>query len=200
MRLVGADRAAHLDSADMLPGLSNYFIGNDPRQWRTGIPSYARVVQRDAYRGIDVVYYGRQGQLEYDFIVAPRADPKAIRLQFDGADKIAIERSGALALSIGGNAIRMHKPVLYQLVEGVRREVAGGYAKRGRDQFGFRVGPYDKRLPLIIDPVMVYNTYLGGSGNDYGTAIAVDATGSAYIAGYTNSLDFPVEQSDQRIT
>jgi hypothetical protein len=192
MKLAGAKVDGHLDGVDALPGHANYFIGNDPTRWRTAIPTYSRVVQRDAYPGIDVFYYGNAGQLEYDFVVAPGSDPKAIRMRFEGIDRMTIDATGALALKLGADTLRMRKPVLYQLVDGVRRDIAGRYVKRGSKLAGFDIGRYDRRLPLVIDPVMVYNTYLGGTGNDIGQAIAVDALGSAYIGGYTNSVDFPV--------
>ena len=191
MQLVGGNRSGRLEGAEPLPGKANYFIGNDPRQWRTDVPTYAKVIQRDAYRGIDVHYYGNQRRLEYDFIVAPRVDPRAIRLEFGGVDRVVIDSAGNLKLGVGTDEVRMLKPVLYQMVNGARKEVRGSYAIRGDRQVGFRIGRYDRSRTLIIDPVMIYNTYLGGTGNDYGTAIAVDSLGHAYVGGYTNSVDVP---------
>ena len=143
------------------------------------------------YPGVDVVYYGNQRQLEYDFVVAPGRDASAIKLQFDGAEKVEVDAAGDLLLSLGKNVIRQPKPLVYQEVGGERRAVEGGYTLGADGQVGFTVGEYDAQLPLIIDPVLVYSTYLGGSGTDQGVDIAVDSAGSAYICGDTTSTNFP---------
>jgi uncharacterized repeat protein (TIGR01451 family) len=176
-----------------LPGHVSYFAGQDPAQWQTGIPTYAAVRYPGVYPGIDLIYHGAQGQLEYDFVVAPGADPDTILLAFEGVDELEIDSAGDLRLHGPEWALRQRKPVLYQDLAGVRQEIAGRYVRRGAHQVGFAVGPYDASQPLVIDPVLGYSTYLGGTGDDFnhGIWIAVDATGNAYVTGLTNSADFP---------
>ena len=164
-------------------GKANYFTGADASKWRTNIPTYARVRYSEVYPGIDLVYYGNERQLEYDFVLAPGADPRKIELQFDGADRVEIDANGDLVLHACGREIRQPKPVVYQEANG-RRELTGGYVRTGKNRIGFEVAAYDRSLPLVIDPmVLTYGTYLGGPGSDWGSAIAVDAHGAAYVTG-----------------
>ena len=167
MTLVNANPQSQATGHDELPGKSNYFIGNDPAKWRTNIPTYAKVKYEGVYPGVDLVYYGNQGQLEYDFVVAPGADPGLVTLAFEGAREIHIDARGELVLGVEGGEVRQHKPVVYQEVAGVKQEVAGRYVMKGTRQVGFRVAAYDPSRPLIIDPVLVYSTYLGGSGGEW---------------------------------
>jgi hypothetical protein len=191
MGLVGAARKPVVSGIKELPGKANYFIGNDPAKWRTNVPTYGRVHYREVYPGIDLVYYGNQRSLEYDFVVAPGADPKKIVLGFKGADKLEIDAQGDLVLHTPGGVIRQHKPVIYQDVDGVRQEVAGSYVRKGANRVGFELAAYDRTRPLVIDPVLAYSTYLGGSVNDVSSAIAIDTSGNAYVTGHTNSMNFP---------
>lgn len=192
IKLVGANPAAPASGMAELPGKSNYFLGRDPKGWHTNVPNYARVEYRSVYPGIDIIYSGNGRQLEYDFIIAPGADPRAITLDFAGADKIEIDRQGDLLLRVGRDVILQRRPHVYQEVGGVRRTVAGEYALKGNRQVAFRVGAYDATKPLVIDPVLViYSTLLAGSGPDEGMSVAVDSAGSAYVTGATSSLDFP---------
>ena len=183
---------------ETLPGKVNYFLGDDPAQWQTNVPTYAKVKYEAVYPGVDLMYYGDQQQLEFDFVVAPGADPKIIALGFQGIDHLEVDAQADLILSVTGEQIRMRKPLIYQEVSGMRREVRGGYVllspPAGSDalpQVGFQVGAYDPDRPLVIDPVLVYATYLGGSGGDSSFDIAVDASGDAYVTGSTGSTDFP---------
>ena len=169
---------------------ANYFIGNDPDKWRTNVPTYAKVQYQDVYPGVDLVYYGNQRQLEYDLVVGPGADPAAIALSFEGVKGLRIDAQGDLVLDTPGGEVRQHKPLVYQEVDGVRREIAGAYVLNAERQVGFQVAAYDASQPLIIDPVLVYSTYLGGGGGG-GHGIAVDASGNAYVTGFTASTDFP---------
>ncbi|MBK7599321.1 MAG: SBBP repeat-containing protein [Acidobacteria bacterium] len=194
MKFVGANPEAAAIGREMLPGKSNYLIGNDPSKWLTNIPSYAKVEYQQLWPGVDLVYYGNQRQLEYDFVVAPGADPRAIRISFDGAENLKVDELGNLALRVGGGEITFRKPMVYQEVNGVRREVAGEYALRGR-QAGFHLGEYDASRPLVIDPILTYSTYLGGSFDDEGRSIVVDAAGAAYVTGATSSANFPIEKA-----
>jgi hypothetical protein len=191
MRVLGGDPSAQAEELNELEGKVNYFIGSDPTQWRQNIPTYGRVRYRDVYPGIDLVYYGNQRQLEYDFNVAPGEDAGAIKLRFEGADKVSVDTNGDLLVALGEMILRQPKPIVYQEVDGERRPVDGGYAVNGNGQVGFDIGEYDTARPLVIDPTVVYSTYLGGGFGDGGQAIAVDSAGNVYVAGTTLSTSFP---------
>src|SRR6267142_719006 len=191
MSLVGRARKPAVSGIDELPGKANYFSGRDPAKWRSNVPTYAKVHYQNIYPGIDLVYYGKQRQLEYDFVVAPGADPNKIVLGFKGADKLEIDAQGDLVLHAAGGDIRQRKPVIYQEIDGVRHEVAGRYVRKGANRVAFHVAAYDTSRPLVIDPVVLsYSTFLGGTGTDLGLGIAVDAAGNAYVTGGTGSTDF----------
>src|SRR5262249_27876705 len=193
MQLLGSNPAAVAQGADRLPGIANYFLGNDPAQWRTGIPTYARVHYAEVYPGISLLYYGNPRQLEYDFQVSPGADPSQIRLQFAGADSLTLDERGDLVVQAQGQILLQHKPVVYQDVAGERHAVAGTFLLEG-NPVGFALGGYDRSKGLIIYPVLTYSTYLGGSGGvqgDGGSGIPVDAGGHAYITAHTTSSNFP---------
>jgi hypothetical protein len=200
VRLVAANPEPHAAGLEQLPGRVNYFRGKDPTRWRTNIPTYAKVRYREVYPGVDLVYYGAQGQLEYDFILRAGADPERIGLTFEGAGKIEVDTEGDLLLHVAGGAIRHRKPVIYQDVDGARRVVAGGWRLKGAHAVGFRVAPYDTSRPLIIDPVLFYSTYLGGVDAEDRGSIAVDASGYAYVTGETLSADFPTTAGAFRVT
>ena len=195
MRLAGGNAKAAAAPVDRLPGTIAYFLGSDPSRWRTGIATYGKVEYLAVYSGVDVVYYGNGGQLEYDFRLAAGADPSAIRLAFDGAARPTVLRDGELA--VGG--LRQHKPVAYQMVGGERMVVECGYVLRASGEVGMRLGAYDRRLPLVIDPVLSYATYIGGTVNDAVTSVKVDASGNIYLAGFTSSNNFPARGAAQRI-
>jgi len=197
LKFKGGNTHAAIKGRGELAGKTNYIIGNDPKQWRTNIANYAGVEYRSLYPGVDLVFHGNQRDLEYDFIVAPGANPHAIALEVQGAKRMHIGPRGDLAISVGQSQLELKKPVVYQEVAGKRREIAGNFAIRGAHCIGFALGPYDRSLPLIIDPTLVYSTYLGGgnvtsAANDTGKVIAVDASGDVYVAGSTASYDFPV--------
>jgi uncharacterized protein (TIGR03437 family) len=186
MTFRNASAAPLVTGAQPLPGKVNYLIGNDSSQWRTNVPTFARVQYRGLYPGIDLVYYGNQQQLEYDLVVAPNADPNQIRLAFDGIASLRVDGQGDLVLQTAGGEIKQFAPVVYQEIAGVRKELAGRYEVTGSREVAFRVADYDARQPLVIDPVLVYATFLGGGDNDDSWAIAVDSSGNAYVAGQTN--------------
>jgi hypothetical protein len=191
LKLVGANPNPTITGMDELPGRVNYLRGNDPQQWHTNLPTYGKVKYAQAYPGIDLLYYGNPRQLEHDFVVAPGADPSVIAMEVEGPGPACLDSRGDLVWVTAAGEVRLQEPRIYQEVAGRRREVAGGYAVGSGRRVGFRVGAYDARRPLVIDPVLVYATYLGGSGDDWGLGIAVDAAGNAYVTGLTTSSDFP---------
>ncbi|MET0650394.1 MAG: SBBP repeat-containing protein, partial [Pyrinomonadaceae bacterium] len=189
MRLVGADPRSRVEGRDELTGKVNYFKGPG----RGGnVESYSKVHYGGVYPGVDMVYYGRQRELEYDFIVAPGGDPGRIRLAFEGARRLSLDPDGDLVLETAAGQVRQRRPVAYQEIDGGRREVAADYVLQGRRRVGFRVGDYDPTRPLVIDPVIDYSTYLGGGQVDEGSDIVVDADGKIYVTGFTMSVNFPV--------
>ncbi len=191
MQLLGANPSAEPQGAEPLPGTINYFRGNDPSRWQSGVPTFAKVEFSGVYPGIDLVYYGNQGQLEYDFVVAPNADPATIRLHFAGSGKLQLAATGDLTVQAKNGQIVFHKPVVYQEENGKRRQVQGRFTLLAHNSVGFAPGGYDRSRPLVIDPTLVYSTYLGGSTTDEAFGVAVDASGNTYITGVTSSADFP---------
>ncbi|MBI3303648.1 MAG: SBBP repeat-containing protein [Deltaproteobacteria bacterium] len=195
-QLVGTNPNPRVAGLEELPGKVNYFRGNDPQRWRTDIPTYARTKYQDVYPGVDLVYYGDQRQLEYDFVVAPGADPGVIRLAFDGLVgaihelPLRIADNGDLVLLTGSGEVRFLKPQIYQEINGNKRFIPGQYVLFDPEtqdsefrtyEVGFQVAAYDASKPLIIDPVLSYSTYLGGSGSEFAAGIAVDTSGNAYV-------------------
>ena len=197
MKLVGANPRATVHEEDEQITKTNYFIGNDPAKWRTNVPNYGRIRYANIYDGIDLVYYGNQSRLEHDFVVAPGADPSCIRLALTGAKQMRIDRAtGDLIVSTGRGDLRLLKPLSYQESNGRRAPVSSTFRLLVASEIGFKVGHYDQAQPLVIDPVLVYSTYLGGSGNsngqgDAGNGIAVDSSDNAYVVGTTYSANFP---------
>jgi len=217
MQLLGSRRDATVTGTDELPGKMNYFLGSDSKKWNTSIATFAKVRYRNVLDGVDLVYYGNQGQLEYDFVVAAGAKPGDIHLAFNGARRMYVEKqTGDLVLKIGksNGEVRFRRPVAYQdaaphnlaqqndgspdamqqaNAKGTGKQlVAVNYVVDSRNHVGFQLGPYDHSRTLLIDPTLSYSTYLGGISNDYGTSIAVDSEGNAYVTGYTSSMGFPV--------
>lgn len=193
VQLLNADQSSMMTGLNELPGRTNYFRGNDPSKWTTDLATFAKVQYRDVLKGIDLVYYGNQGQLEYDFVVSPGADARLINLKFVGARNLHVDKTtGDLVLRVAQEEIRFHKPIAYQneAIEG-KHLVAADYVLDSNNHVRFALGYYDNSKPLVIDPTLSYSTYLGGSSNDYATAITADSTGSAYVTGYTNSVNFP---------
>ncbi|MGA7620068.1 SBBP repeat-containing protein, partial [Candidatus Binatus sp.] len=190
--LKGAAHAPRIIGVDKMAGRSNYFIGNDPKKWRTDVPNYAKVELKNVYPGIDLIYHGsQQGRLEYDFRLAPGANPNAIRLSFRGAAKLSLNARGDLIVSVGRSKLLEHAPAIYQ--EGVvgRRTISGGWRLHGAHEASFQTAAYDRTRPIVIDPVLNYSTYLGGSSADVAYAIALDSNGNNYITGLTCSTNFP---------
>jgi len=197
MKVEGARPDARAEGKQKLPGTTNYFIGKDPSAWRTNVPTFAEVSFKGVYPGIDLLYYGNQRKLEYDFVVSPGADPSRIRLAFEGADQVSIDGKGDLVLGVNGQTIRQHKPVVYQQVDGVRKPVRGEYTLLASNSVGFLIADYDGTRPLVIDPVLSYSGYLGGNDRDIARNVAVDADGNAYLTGLTFSNNYPLANPAQ---
>ncbi len=193
MQLVGGNSRAKISASNQVPGKSNYFLGSDPNQWRTDVASYARVSYQDVYPGVNLAFYGAQRQLEFDFVVAPGADPAPLNFNFTGAQRMKTDDSGNLVISSAAGDILLHKPVAYQEQKGARQPVDARFRLKASNQVSFELGNYDRSRELVIDPSVsyAYSTYLGGSGNDAGYGIAFDSNGDAYVTGQTASANFP---------
>lgn len=193
MKLVGANPSSDMKGEDELKTHTNYFAGNDGSRWQSNIRNYGRVKMEQVYPRIDLLYYGNQRELEYDFVVNPGGDPKLIRLSFPEARSIRLDKSGDLIIRTKQNEIKQHKPIVYQESENGKRDLISGrfLVSKGKE-VGFEVDTYDVDKPLVIDPTLVYSSFLGGSGYDDICGIAVDREGNSYLTGSTGSMDFPV--------
>src|ERR1051326_2071890 len=195
VKFVGANRRARIEPLDPLPGISNYFLGNDRSKWRTDVPHFGRVAIRDVYPGGDLIFYGHGQQLEYDAGVAPRADPRKIRMSFSPAQNLKREKNGDVVLQLGESTLRLKRPMVYQEVDSSRIPVAADYSLRKTGELAFDIGRYHPNNVLIIDPVLVYSTYFGGVGQDLCQAVAVDSSGNVYITGNAHNSGFPLTVS-----
>jgi hypothetical protein len=199
MKLLKSNPSAKVEGTDSLPGRTNYFPGSDPAKWRTNIPTYAHVRYRDVYAGIDLAYYGnRSGRLEHDFIVRPGADPRNIALTLDGADRYSLDQNGDLQVSVGQQTVTLQRPAIYQEDGKGRQSIVGQYRLTAGNRLSFEISSYDRSKTLVIDPVLNYSTFLGGGNGaaiQYADAVAVDASGNAYVTGHTGTTDFPTTPS-----
>ena len=189
MKLVGANPAAALAGADALPGKSNYIVGNDPQKWHSGIPQFGGVHYASVYPGIDLVFYGKQGHLEYDFRVAPGADASQAELEFDGTSKLELKVTGGDLILTGKNDgdLRLRAPQVYQRDGDRHVPVTGRFVLRAANRVGFEIGPYDRSRELIIDPLLDFSTYFGGTGTETSPSVAVNGNGNIYLVGSTTS-------------
>ncbi|UCD62703.1 MAG: SBBP repeat-containing protein, partial [Candidatus Zixiibacteriota bacterium] len=189
---VGANPDPRMAGENRLDYRCNYFVGNDPTKWRIDVPTYRAVVYQQIYPGTDLKYYGNGKEMEYDFILSPGADPSQIKIQYEGVQSLSVNELGELVVTTQWGEVIERRPVVYQLVNGVRLPIEGRYEMLADNTFGFSVGAdYDPTLPLVIDPVLSYSTYLGGAFGEVGYAIAVDTSGATYVTGWTSSPDFP---------
>jgi len=192
MKLLGAAKNPLPLGEGPLPGKVNYFLGNNPANWRTNVPTYSAVRYKNIYPGVDLLYYGNKGHMEFDFELQPGADPSKIQFEIQGADTIALNSAGTLILKLGTRSLQIQSPSVYQNSNGRRVAIGGSYILTDASHVAFDLAQYDPSKPLVIDPVLLYSTYLGGSGNDEVTGIAVDSAGSVYVAGFTDSTNFPL--------
>ena len=197
MSFGASGKGCRAEGLDAQPGRANYFRGRSAQDWITQVPLYGKVRYADVYPGIDLIFYGKQGRIEYDFVVAAGADPSRIRLKIDGAERLEMDDAGGVVAALGGEQVVQHRPLVYQDTPGKpgaapqRELVEGRWKLLAENVVGFELGNYDRDRPLLIDPVIVYSTYLGGSSVSRGFDIAVDAQGFATIVGETDSVDFP---------
>ena len=194
-KLQHANAHAPMEALDRLPGTANYLLGSH-QNWRTEVSGFARVRSIGVYPGIDLVFHGENGTLEYDFLVGPNSDPRSIRFALRGQKRLKIEPNGDLTISANDQDIRWHQPVVYQELNGVHRAIEGRFAIHG-SQVAFEIGDYDRSRMLIIDPALAYVTYLGGANNEVGRGIGVDGSGNVYIAGVTGSAGLPTTSAAQ---
>jgi len=196
LSFVGANAKAKIITDEKKSGHVNYFVGNDKSKWRSGIPTYGVVTYKEVYKNIDIKFYGNNRQLEHDVIVSPGGDISSVRFAYDGIEGLKINKEGDLEVNLKEGRIIEQRPVIYQNIDGKRVAVDGSYRifenSAGAFTYGFTVASYDHTKQIVIDPVLVYSTYLGGSSVDSGYAIALDSSGAAYITGYALSADFPL--------
>jgi hypothetical protein len=193
MRFLQANAHPQISGQDPLPGIVNYFLGDNPTQWHTNIPTYAQVRYQNIYPGIDLLYDGSRGSLEYDFLVAPGGDPSLIHLGFSGVQGLSLDARGDLVLHLPGGTLPEAAPQVYQVINGRRQPVDSRYSVQGATKIGFALGAYDASQPLVIDPAVIFATYLGGAQNDDSTGLAMDSAGNAYVTGATSSTSFPTQ-------
>jgi len=193
---VGANSQPVIEGVDRDRAVVNCFIGSDPERWRSDVPTYRELLYRDIYPNIDLRLYGSSGTLRYDFIVRPGAGPESIALAYDGIVGLTIEDGELVVNTVFGDMVQS-RPYIYQEIGGQVVEVDGGFRLGSEYSYSFQLGGYDRDYPLVIDPVLAYSTYLGGTGADYGRGIAVDSAGCAYVTGHTYSTDFPTENPYQ---
>jgi len=193
LRFAGANPEPTVEGLKPLPGVANFFLGNDPARWHTDVPTYEAIAYRELYPGIDLIYRGSEGHLKSEFLVAPGADPGLIRLSYRGVETLQLREDGALVLRTPSGELIEAPPEIYQDVDGRRVRIEGSYRLLENGQVSFALGAYDSARPLVIDPTLIYSTFLGGNGFEEIWGVVVDNTGHIYVAGWTESSDFPTQ-------
>ncbi|MEJ2615086.1 MAG: SBBP repeat-containing protein, partial [Ignavibacteriaceae bacterium] len=196
-KILGSNPNSKIHGMGKKQGTTNYFLGADEKNWKTDVPNYSKVLCEDIYTGINLVYYGNKHSLEFDFILAPGTDPGSIKLGFEGTNEISIDTKGNLILKTDGGDVTLKSPIIYQEHNNIRNIIDGKFKLDGESIVSFKIDDYDTGIPLIIDPVLVYSTYLGGSTSSNSSGITVDPQGNIYVAGSTRSLDFPTKNPFQ---
>src|SRR5205823_5334202 len=191
LSFIGSNPEVEPIGADPLGGTTNYFLGNNPAAWQRGVPNYGRIIEHGLYEGVDAVFHSDGHNIEYDFIVSPGSDPGVVRLKVQGAE-VTPDGTGGLLLRSNEGVIRMARPFAYQSIASEKRMVPVRYLVDAGPVIGFELGEYDHSQSLVIDPTLVFSTYLGSSGEDVGNSVVTDSAGNVYITGRTTSNDFPV--------
>jgi hypothetical protein len=191
MTLVGANQNVKIEASEKGVGESNYLLGNQPSAWKTHISQYGRLTYREIYSGVNLTYYGRGGRVEHDFVVQPGADYRQIKMRYTGVRTLTRSANGDLHMGIGENEVIVRSPHIYQMVRGREQEIGGTFVLLGDDEVAFSIGAFDSSLPLVIDPVLDYSTYLANL-SIYVSGAAVDASGNTYIVGQSFSPNYPV--------
>ncbi len=194
MKMEGSNSDIEIIGEELLEGRFNYLIDKDTEKWITNVPTYRRIKYKEIYPGIDLIYYGNEHQLEHDFIVQPNIDPKVINLSFEGAENIEVDKDGHLIVETKTGRLKLLKPIVYQDINGKQQEIKSSYEIRRNRNVGFILGKYNNSIPLRIDPVLSYSTFLGGSNGEIGYGITTDKNGNAYITGTTASNNFPTTE------
>lgn len=194
IQFIDAEQNPRIAGVDLQECKTHYYKGNDPAKWQTNVPNFAKVRYANLYPGIDAVFYGNQNSFEYDIAIAPGRDPQGIRLRIEGAQELSIDSLGNLCMHVDEQQqVQMNKPIVYQEMNGGKVFVDGEFVLLAENTIGFTVGAYDPMHPLIIDPLILYSSFLGGNSDDQGNGIAVDNAGNSYIVGFTSSSDFPTK-------
>lgn len=194
MKMEGSNSDIEIIGEELLEGRFNYLIDKDTEKWITNVPTYRRIKYKEIYPGIDLIYYGNEHQLEHDFIVQPNIDPKVINLSFEGAENIEVDKDGHLIVETKTGRLKLLKPIVYQDINGKQQEIKSSYEIRRNRNVGFILGKYNNSIPLRIDPVLSYSTFLGGSNGEIGYGITTDKNRNAYITGTTASNNFPTTE------
>jgi hypothetical protein len=200
LKWLGADSNVQVSGLDEMSARTTYFIGKNHKDWKIDVPNYARVRYANLYPGVDVVYYGNNRRLEFDLVLAPGANPEMIGLRLGGTRKTRINTCGDLVLHLRGGVLQLKRPVAYQQGDnGKRKFISSRYVMRASSEVGIQLSNYDQSKTIVVDPVLVYSTYLGGTLDDFGAGITVDREGNAYVAGGTFSGDFPLKNALQQV-
>jgi hypothetical protein len=193
---LGANENPKIVAEGLQEGKVNYFIGNDPKKWRTNIPTHRDVVYKEVYPGVDMKFYGNNRQMEYDIIIKPGADLSKVKLAYEGIEGLRVTEDGDLEIGLKNGKVLQKRPIVYQEIDGKRVSVQGKFkiypfSNRSPNTlaYGFEIASHEKTHPLVVDPALVYSTYLGGTNADVGSSIALDNSGNAYVTGWTDTLD-----------